>query len=61
MSDFEVHPRGTTKEIAASRALARSINQLITQYGEGIIPLSILNAYEDLNDVYKMQMEGENV
>ena len=33
MSDFEVHPIGTTEEIRLSRALAREIQQITEQYG----------------------------
>jgi hypothetical protein len=41
MSDFEVCPIGTQKEIELSRELTKAITQLISQYGEGIIPREI--------------------
>lgn len=57
MSDFEVHAIGTTTEIRLSRELARAIEQIIVQYGPGIIPKSILRAYNELNDHYARQIE----
>lgn len=58
MSDFEVHPIGTTTEIRLSRELARSIEQLMEQYGPGIIPESIRQAYNRLYEVYIRQTQN---
>lgn len=57
MTDFEVHPRGTTDEITASRALAREIEQITEQYGK-VIPGNVMKAYERLTEIYKNQLEG---
>jgi hypothetical protein len=48
MPDFETLPTGTQKELILSRELAKDIEQLIKQYGEGIIPKSILSSYNAL-------------
>ena len=50
MSDFEVCPTGTQKEIELSRDLIKAITQLISQYGEGIIPRQISLPYNALKD-----------
>ncbi len=50
MSDFESHPVGTQKEIELSRELFKAITQLISQYGEGIIPRQISLPYYALKD-----------
>lgn len=52
MSDFETHPIGTQKEIELSRELTKAITQLISQYGEGIIPRQISLPYHALKDHY---------
>ena len=52
MGDFEVHSIGTAEEIRLSRDLARSIYDLEQQY-KGIIPQSVLQAYEALTVHYK--------
>lgn len=59
MKDFEVHPIQTRKEIIASRELARSIKQITEQYGDGIVPHSVFQAYSKLLEVYKDQMVNE--
>lgn len=59
MKDFEVHPIGTADEMRLSRSLASSIDQLINQYGEGIIPLSILRPYKELKQHYDRSVESE--
>lgn len=61
MSDFEVHPIGTATEIRLSRELARSIEQLMDQYGPGIVPESIRQAYERLYESYLRQIENGEV
>lgn len=61
MTDFEVHPRGTGAEIVASRALARAIEQLTKQYGNRILPIDVMRAYNKLNEVYTQQFETEKV
>jgi hypothetical protein len=50
MSDFETHPIGTQKEIELSRQLSKAIEQLISQYGEGIVPRQISVPYHALRD-----------
>ena len=59
MSDFEVHSIGTTKEIRLSRELATAIEQLVKQYGVGIIPPAIRKPYERLYEHYTDQIEKE--
>lgn len=59
MEDFEVHSLGTSDEIRLSRALVASIEQLIAQYGEGIIPSSILRSYKELNQFHDRIRESE--
>ena len=59
MSDFETHPRGTAAELTASRVLARTIEQLTKQYGTGILPIDVIQAYAKLNDVYAKQFGTE--
>jgi hypothetical protein len=59
MPDFETHPIGTYEEIKYSRKLANSIQQLIEQYGEGIIPHSILVPYKKLYQLYQIQIASE--
>ena len=61
MSDFEVHPIGTTMEIKYSRELANAIEQITYQYGNGIVPNSVLNAYLKLRQHYAVQIESENL
>jgi hypothetical protein len=50
MSDFEVCPIGTQKEVELSRELYKAITQLISQYGEGIIPREVSLPYSALKD-----------
>ena len=61
MKDFEVHDRGTAAELQASRELAREIRQSIEQWGEGIIPLNILQAYKRLYGQYIRQLQSEEL
>lgn len=58
MSDFEVLPIGSTKEIKLSRDLAREIEQSFEQYGQ-VVPRNILNAYLKLKEYYAWQVESE--
>ena len=60
MPDFETHPRGTYEEIKHSRILANAIQQLMDQYGEGIIPHSILVPYKQLHKVYQINIAEES-
>jgi len=50
MSDFEVCPIGTQKEVELSRELYKAITQLISQYGERIVPRQISLPYHALKD-----------
>ncbi len=50
--DFEVHERGTAEELKRSRDLVTAIDQLIIQYGEGIIPRNILEKYKPLRQLH---------
>ena len=61
MKDFEVHPIGTFNEIKYSRELANAIEQITEQYGKGIVPNSVLNAYLKLKQHYAIQVETENL
>ena len=61
MSDFEVHPIGTSTEIRYSRELANAIEQITYQYGNGIVPNSVLSAYLKLRQHYAVQIESENL
>lgn len=60
MSDFEVHPIGTAKEIKLSRALARAIDEELKSYGQ-VIPQSVADAFHKLNQHYQWQMASEEV
>lgn len=57
MRELETHPRGTHAELIASRALAREIEEIVTQFGK-VVPHSVYDAYLKLNEVYKKQLEG---
>lgn len=56
MSDFEVHPIGTTEEIKLSRELSRQIEAIVHDYGK-VIPHNVYNAYIKLKDFYAKQIE----
>jgi hypothetical protein len=58
MSDFEVLPIGSTKEIKLSRDLAREIEQVTQQYGN-VIPHNVMNSYLKLKEHYAWQVESE--
>ena len=61
MKDFEVHPIGTYTEIKYSRELANAVEQITQQYGNGIVPNSVLNAYLKLKQHYAVQLATENL
>jgi len=61
MKDFEVHPIGTYTEIKYSRELANAIEEITQQYGNGIVPNSVLNAYLKLKQHYAVQLATENL
>lgn len=56
MQDFEVHERGTHRELFLSRQLAREIEQVLAQYGN-VIPQSVLDKYAQLRSWYDWQRE----
>ena len=57
--DFEVHERGTAEELSASRKLVHEIEQITEQYGQGIVPRNVWEAYLKLKAIYKKQIEKE--
>lgn len=59
MTDFETHPRGTNTEIRLSRQLANEIEQAAQQWGFGVLPQNVINAYHELRQHYAMQIESE--
>lgn len=59
MKDFETHDIGTANELRLSRALAAAIEQLMVQYGDGIIPDSIQRPYKQLKEHYNKSIEME--
>lgn len=61
MKDYEVHPIGTSTEIKYSRELVDAIEQIIQQYGNGIVPNSVFNAYCKLKAHYAVQLETKNL
>ncbi len=56
MSDFEVHPLGTNKEIKLSRELA---NVIAKQMQSQSLPEDIVKAYNALQAHYNYQIEME--
>ena len=61
MKDYEVHPIGIFNEIKYSRELANAIEQITEQYGKGIVPNSVFNAYSKLKAHYNVQLELKNL
>jgi hypothetical protein len=49
---FETHQAGTAEELALCRSLARSIEQVLFQYGN-VVPQSVLVNYEKLKSFYE--------
>jgi hypothetical protein len=58
MSDFEVHEIGTAREITLSRELLEEIRQVIESYGEGIMPVGVLQAYKRLLGEHIRQIQN---
>jgi len=58
MSDFEVHEIGTAREIRLSRELLEEIRLVIESYGEGIMPVGVLQAYKRLLGEHIRQMQN---
>ncbi len=56
MNDFEVHEIGSYTEIKLSRALARTIEQNLIQFGK-VMPQDVINAYHELQKHYQWQIE----
>ena len=50
-NDFEVHPIGTAEELKLSRQLSAAIAQITHQYGDGIVPESVLEFAVSTNTV----------
>lgn len=61
MIDFETHPRGTNEEIRLSRQLANEIEQAAQQWGLGVMPQNVINAYHELRKHYAIQIETEHL
>lgn len=59
MADFETHPIGTAEEIKLSRHLYNTIDQLIEQWGHGILQPEIFRAHTALTECYMKQIERE--
>lgn len=58
MSDFEVLPIGTIKELRLSRELVHEIEEVQKQYG-GVIPQNVMNIYNKLLQHYAWEIENE--
>ena len=56
MNDFEVHEMGSHTEIKLSRALAKTIEQNLIQYGN-VMPQDVIKAYHELQKHYQRQIE----
>ena len=52
MSDFEVVERGTVRELELARSLARSIEEVVKQYGQ-VVPYSVMQEYNKLKAYYE--------
>lgn len=52
MPDFETHEIGTARELFLCRELVKQIEQITKQYGDGIIPSSVLQSYKELKKFY---------
>lgn len=60
-NDFEVHSIGVARELKLSRELADTIQQMTEQFGEGIVPYSVLEAYQRLRAHHAWQVETETI
>lgn len=60
MSDFETHPRGTTRELQLSRELANVIGEELENPNNDI-PLAIVQAYNRLYGYYIRQIQSETL
>ena len=58
MSDFEVLPIGTIKELQLSREPVREIEEVQRQY-KGVIPQNVMNVYNKLLQHYAWEIENE--
>lgn len=58
MSDFEVLPIGTIKELQLSRELVREIEEVQRQH-KGVIPQNVMNVYNKLLQHYAWEIENE--
>ena len=61
MLDFETHVRGTATEIRLSRELIKEMEMIMTQYGRGIFPESVLAAYDKLVAHHSLQLASEGL
>ena len=59
MADFEVHSIGTAEEIKLSRQLYDAIDQLMEQWGQGIVAPQVIRAHNALLECYMKQLERE--
>lgn len=57
MPDFETHEIGTARELALSRELVAQIKQITEQFGDGIVPHNVFQAYSKLMYFYEQQKE----
>ena len=56
MNDFELHEMGSHTEIKLSRALAKTIEQNLIQFGN-VMPQDVIKAYHELQKHYQWQIE----
>jgi len=56
LNDFEVHEMGSHTEIKLSRALAKTIEQNLIQFGN-VMPQDVIKAYHELQKHYQWQIE----
>lgn len=60
MTDFETHPRGTTRELQLSRELANVIAEEM-QNPNAEIPIAIIQAYNRLYGFHLSQIQAETL
>jgi hypothetical protein len=56
LNDFELHEIGSHTEIKLSRALAKTIEQNLIQFGN-VMPQDVIKAYHELRKHYQWQIE----